>query len=889
MDPISPEAADTSRSLAHHYLAQRGIQTATVEAFGIEIDTEPTAATFKQRLGFDGLPEGRLDSLAKQVLWVPCRDGEGKTVSWIARPLPAIGEAKFLNRTGEAFPFIPKETWEAKDKSNKPLILTEGPVKALAVTQSGQLSIGLGGVWMAVHKRADGTVELVRALNEFHWLRRTVYLAFDSDSTINPDVKQALLRTYLVLYKLGAKVRFLSWLRSEGKGIDDYLYAKELGGEEPRKALALVLDRAQGIDAILDPEDLTMMQKELAIANLPRSHVSQFARLIAVRLKVRASALEQDVLGNAGPANNKFELVDPEPWPHLFEGAELLAEIVEFLQRHVVLSEDQAIATALWIFITYLDNHIDVLPILAITSPEKRCGKTTLLTVLQRLARRPLSVSNVSVAALFRSIEKWTPTLLVDEADTFLKEDKELRGILNAGHVRASAHVLRVSPETLEIERFSVWGPKCIACIGKLPGTLADRSIEIRLQRKTKAEFATPLRDAAIETFERLRRQLMSWAGNNGERIKAARPTVPAILNDRAADNWQPLLAIGQTLGGDWLERAIRAATALSVDDTDEESLRIRVLAALQRMFESGVVFLSTTEIVESLNLDDEAPWAGWPKGMTAEKLANNLRSFSVKPKQKRRGGEPVRGYLKEDLKPVFDRYLFSSSPPPPEKPIEPVTPPREPLPDLIGYVTGSKTQPVTSHLENSDPLRTESALGLDSREGVTSSRAKTGGGDRGGTLNGVELILDEEAKIECARRIFGASEIAGPDEPSPDISETTLSPENGYGRKLPPANKAKPLKPSLTHAKDRSPIPSYPRIEKHLLTILAPHDCEGGLSYDQFLRRAGLPDEVFDQTLDSLCRRGGPVYQSSLNGRYQFSPRYAEILACEKAKQSDL
>ena len=231
----------------------------------------------------------------------------------------------------------------------------------------------------------------------------------------------------------------------------------------------------------------------------------------------------------------------------------------------------------------------------------------------------------------------------------------------------------------------------------------------------------------------------------------------------------------------------------------------------------------------------------------------------------------------------MFDRYLLSSSTPPPEKPLQPVTPPAEPLPDLIGGVTGSKTQPVATQVEHSDPLRAESALGLDSPGSVTGSQAKTGGEDKDETLNGVELILDEAAKIKCAGRIFG-SEIVGPDESSPDISETMLSLENGYGMKLPPAIKPEPPKPSLTQAKDRSPIPSYPGIEKHLLTILAPHDCEGGLSYDQFLRRAGLPDEVFDQTLKSLCRRGGPAYKSVLNGWYQLSPRFAEILAREKA-----
>ena len=74
--------------------------------------------------------------------------------------------------------------------------------------------------------------------------------------------------------------------------------------------------------------------------------------------------------------------------------------------------------------------------------------------------------------------------------------------------MRDMAYVLRANGETMEPERFSAWAAKAIACIGKLPETLTDRSIEIRLQRRIKIETITPLRDAAPETFERLPRQL---------------------------------------------------------------------------------------------------------------------------------------------------------------------------------------------------------------------------------------------------------------------------------------------------------------------------------------------------------------------------------------------
>lgn len=221
---------------------------------------------------------------------------------------------------------------------------------------------------MATSKKANGSIALVPALTEFAWSGRTVYLAFDADSETNPRVKQALFRTFLALYRQSSKVRFVRWALSEGKGIDDYLHGKQLAGEEPARVLAKLLDAAQEVNSILVPEDLTMVQNELSFANLTGSRVSQISRMLADSAKVRASSLAQEVIDSAPDTTNKaFELADPEPWPHHVDSEELLGEIVDLLRRHVVMSEEQALAAALWVMVTYVEAHVDTLPILAIT------------------------------------------------------------------------------------------------------------------------------------------------------------------------------------------------------------------------------------------------------------------------------------------------------------------------------------------------------------------------------------------------------------------------------------------------------------------------------------------------------------------------------------------
>ena len=79
------------------------------------------------------------------------------------------------------------------------------------------------------------------------------------------------------------------------------------------------------------------------------------------------------------------------------------------------------------------------------------------------------------------------PTLLIDEADSFLKDNEEMRGILNSGHTKTAAYVIRNVEVGGEHKptRFSTWAPKAIATIRALADTLEDRSIVVTLQRKS--------------------------------------------------------------------------------------------------------------------------------------------------------------------------------------------------------------------------------------------------------------------------------------------------------------------------------------------------------------------------------------------------------------------
>ena len=83
-----------------------------------------------------------------------------------------------------------------------------------------------------------------------------------------------------------------------------------------------------------------------------------------------------------------------------------------FLRRHVHVGSEQAIALVLWIAHTHAFDAWHVTPYLAITSADKRAGKTTLLEVLESLVRDPWRAIAPTEAATFRKIEKHAPTLM---------------------------------------------------------------------------------------------------------------------------------------------------------------------------------------------------------------------------------------------------------------------------------------------------------------------------------------------------------------------------------------------------------------------------------------------------------------------------------------------
>ncbi|NYH23958.1 DUF3631 domain-containing protein [Paraburkholderia bryophila] len=397
------------------------------------------------------------------------------------------------------------------------------------------------------------------------------------------------------------------------------------------------------------------------LAALGTMSYDRVRRVEAKRLGVQVGTLDRLV---AAIRNNggDFPFAEIDLWSEPVDGAALLSELAVVVRRFVVCDPVTAHAAALWIAMTWLIDDVNIAPLAAISSPEKRCGKSTLLGLFARLTCRPLAASNISPAALFRSIEAWRPTLVIDEADAFAKDNEELRGLLNAGHTRDTAYVVRVVGDDFRPKQFSVWGAKAIAGIGKLADTIVDRSICFELRRRLPHEKVDKLRHAEPGLFDMLASKLARWADDNGPTVRSARVDLPDSLNDRAADNWEPLFQIAHTAGGVWPELARRAALALSGDRGQEQSVSVELLADIHEIFETQkAVRIASADLLRALLDDEEKLWATWNHGkpLSLKQLAKRLGQFGIKSRNIRSGYAVAKGYDRADFSDTFARYLF--------------------------------------------------------------------------------------------------------------------------------------------------------------------------------------------------------------------------------------
>lgn len=531
-------------------------------------------------------------------------------------------------------------------------------------------------------------------IDKYHWqplAGRTVYLWADNDSA----GAQWLEQLYKVLKALDCAVCVIDigklGLPEKGDIVDWVAMQRQAKPDITNEELATAIKKLpifadeQLVNLLADdiaepsldslPQDGQQISLELA-----QAAINQMAELSELDYQLKrvetAKALNNMSVGALDKlvkqARNELEaeatpslVIDTEAYSEPVNGAALVDEIYNIIRQHIACTDAVAIAVALWIVFTWVLEASHIAPIAWINAPEKRCGKSQLLTLISLMSKRSLPSSNITAAALFRCIEKYKPTLIIDEVDTFVNDNEDLRGVLNAGHSRDNPYIIRCAGDDNEPKEFFVYGAKALSGIGKIPSTLMDRSISLTLRRKLSNEHRDRVRDLSRDTTDTIKAKLARWSDDNLLAVKEAAPTLPQAINDRMQDNWEILLKVATVLGDEWLQRANSACIEISGIEHDEPSLNEQLLMDIKAVFElKKVTRIFSDALIIALCSDPEMNWSTYNRGkpITQKQVSNRLGEYGISPKQMRIGNENKRGYDIAYFQDTFKRYLSAPS-----------------------------------------------------------------------------------------------------------------------------------------------------------------------------------------------------------------------------------
>jgi len=544
--------------------------------------------------------------------------------------------------------------------------VTEGERDADSLAAIGLMATTAGGV------SSEWTSEMIECLRG-----RPIIVIMDADQT-GRDYGRKVARW---LHPVAKSVKLIDLYpsHSDGSDVSNFVEADRAGV----KLLKAVKDTpfwepSQDEAGKSDRADDELIAE---LAALPQLAYERRREQAAKQLGIRVSILDQ--LVEAARAEAKAQTREPsptlyahwnvEPVNEPVDGNVLLGELVETLRRYVVITEAQALVCALWIIFTWLHDIAVHSPILLTTSPLHNSGKTTLLKVISFLVRNGLSSVSITGAALFRSIEKWSPSFTLDEGDTIFITNDDLKDVVNSGWTRSEC-VIRCDPDTHEPRPYSTFCPKAIGMIGRklAPATLS-RCLIIAMQRKKPTEHTEDFDYCDTPAFAQLRSRLMRWAADNTEALAKAAPEIPSGFHNRVRANWRLLLAIAERAGGDWKQAAQKAAEQIEqLAAASDSGIVVRLLADIHAVFTRlNTDRVTTKTLISELILDQEGPWLSFGKGgkpITDRQLSGLLKDFrrgyGIKSKPMRVDGiaNPLRGYSKADFEDDFASYLPSVS-----------------------------------------------------------------------------------------------------------------------------------------------------------------------------------------------------------------------------------
>lgn len=356
-----------------------------------------------------------------------------------------------------------------------------------------------------------------------------------------------------------------------------------------------------------------------------------------------------------------------EPWEGEVTGKELYDEIYLAIESFIELESEQIHAITIWVLHTYFIRPYDSIqlcrysPLLFLTSPERACGKSTLLKILSALSYNGKIATNISDASLFRLVAGKKITLFLDEIDTYFSKRSEMVGLLNSGFEITGSVLRQTGGDFGTTSEFSTWGAKCIAGIGTQPDTLESRTLKIQLKRKTAESNLLRVPEVLardLNYFINIKRRCIKFAAENETEILKSDEIFFNEIDDRAHDCWSGLLRLASYIGE--LDNVKKSARYLSANAKPDEGESIEFLRDV-RYFLGTLTEekFPTAQLITYLNRLEDRPYKYIRKdGINAYDLSVKLKPYGIRSKQIKFAGSNIKGYEVAVFQEVFKRYL---------------------------------------------------------------------------------------------------------------------------------------------------------------------------------------------------------------------------------------
>ena len=267
--------------------------------------------------------------------------------------------------------------------------------------------------------------------------------------------------------------------------------------------------------------------------------------------------------------------------------ARLATEIDTFIKSYLEMPLDSDyLILSMWIFHTYLIENFNTTPILYFYGV-KETGKSRAGEVLNELAFRAQRLTSLTEATLFRSVELFKPTLIIDEIKLLGKGGNQGLADLMKTTYKRGLKVSRINLNKYgedQIEYFDTFSPLVICTTETIPDIIESRCILFIMQKNSNPQIEKMIdKKWANDLRERL---TVFRANYINKELPEAQHIARGRLNEIMFPLYQSLLLFGPERKDEFIDTVKRIQK--NKENEDGMSLEAEIVKAINDEYQQN-------------------------------------------------------------------------------------------------------------------------------------------------------------------------------------------------------------------------------------------------------------------------------------------------------------